>query len=70
MARNDQHTEVSEATRKTEDREAHSDHGADRPVNAPEEAVLDDEPVDQDVREHYRDMTARGAADKGEGRIP
>jgi hypothetical protein len=68
--RHEEEREVSEATREAEDREARTPHLADRPVTSEEEEVLDEEAVDEDVREHYREMTARGAQAKGEGRIP
>jgi hypothetical protein len=65
-----QRGEVSEATRRAEDEEARSAHEADHPATPDEEASLDDEAVDPEVREHYREMTALGANEKGEGRIP
>ena len=70
MARHDQPGEVSEATRRTEEHEARAAHGAGRPVTEDETAALEDTVVDDDVREHYREMTSRGANDKGEGRVP
>ncbi len=70
MSPDDRHTNVSEATRQAEEQEAQRGHGADRPATPDEEAALDAESVDQDVRDHYEDMAARGVAEKGEGRIP
>ena len=70
MAQDDEHGKVSEATRRAEEQEAHSAHGADHPASAAEESLLNDEAVDEDVREHYQEMTKRGADEKGEGRIP
>jgi hypothetical protein len=68
--RHEEERGVSEATRDAEEREARTPHVADRPVTSDEEQVLDEGEVDEDVREHYREMTARGAEAKGEGRIP
>jgi hypothetical protein len=70
MSPDDRHTEVSEATRQAEAQEARSAHNADRPASPDEGTALNEESVDQDVREHYEDMAARGVAEKGEGRIP
>ena len=66
----DQRGAVSEATRSAEGEEAHSAHDADRPASPEEESAVDDERVDEEVREHYEDMLARGTKQKGEGRIP
>ncbi len=66
----DEHTQVSDATREAETEEADAPHRADRPPTAAEEEAVEGRPVDPDVRAHYREMTALGAEDVGEGRIP
>jgi len=65
-------TVPSGATREEEDRDAHVQsgnataevlsHGREQSEPPPE--------VDEEVAEHYREMTERGARQKGEGRLP
>jgi hypothetical protein len=69
-APDDQRGKVTEATRRADEQAVQSSHRADRPASPEEQSVLEDEPVDQDVREHYEEMAERGVAEKGEGRIP
>ena len=61
-------SEVTEATRQAEAEEARAPHGA-QPDTGSEEPV-DDSPVDEGVRTHYREMTELGANERGEGRVP
>lgn len=70
MGQDDQFANISESTRQEEEKEAQSAHRADRSPTSDEEEVLSDEEVDDDVRSHYEEMTARGVEEKGEGRIP
>jgi hypothetical protein len=65
----DQKIEVTDATRRAEEREFEAAHDADRPATSDEEALLDDRSIDPAVREHYNEMTERGANERGEGRI-
>jgi len=65
---NKHRSQVTEATRKAEAQEAEAPHGA-RATDAGAGSV-DGHQVDEAVREHYRDMTDRGATEEGEGRIP
>jgi hypothetical protein len=62
-------TRPSDATRAEEARDARVRAGAD-PVESSAPVSDDDERVDADVAEHYEDMIERGAAQKGEGRLP
>ena len=57
------------ATVDAEAEEARSDHGADRPPTADEEARADALTPDPDVAEHYDEMNKIGADVKGEGEI-
>ena len=68
MEEDEQH-DVSEATRQAEAHEAQQAHRADRPATSDEEKAVDDESVDEEVREHYEEMAERGVEQKGEGRI-
>jgi hypothetical protein len=70
--RDDRPTRPSDATRNEEERDAQV-----RPGNRTASVLSSDEPqaeppteVDDDVAEHYREMTERGARQKGEGRTP
>jgi hypothetical protein len=65
-----EHTEVTEATRRAEAEEARVRHGADRPATSTEDDAIDEHDVGEDVRTHYREMTDLGAHEVGEGRIP
>jgi hypothetical protein len=61
--------EISESTRSAEREEASAPHTADRPPTPDEDAAASDEILEEGVAEHYRDMTDRGVAQRGEGRI-
>jgi hypothetical protein len=63
-------SEVTDATRQAEAEEARVRHGADRPASPEEEEPVEDRAVDDEVREHYREMTEIGAQEVGEGRVP
>jgi len=63
-------TDVSAATRRQEERDAHAAHGADRPPTPEEEAEAGQRGADPDVARHEREMTRLGAEVEGEGRIP
>ena len=63
------HTRPDESTREADDAAEHTPHEADRPPTPDEEEAADANEPDPEVGEHYRDMGARGAAAKGEGRI-
>ena len=65
----DDRSDVTDATREAEAEEALAPHGAG-PEDAEYDELADDKPVEDDVRNHYREMTELGANDKGEGRIP
>jgi hypothetical protein len=62
--------EVTESTREAEAEEAKAPHVPDRPATSEEEELVGDHRVDEEVREHYREMTEIGAQEVGEGRIP
>jgi hypothetical protein len=67
---NDDHAEVSGATREAVAAEAKAPHRADRTRTPEEEEAVEGGRVDPDVRAHYRQMTELGAEEVGEGRIP
>ena len=62
--------EVTGATREAEAKEAKAPHRADRAPTPDEEASIEGDEVDPEVRSHYREMTELGADEVGEGRIP
>jgi len=68
MSAPDDRTVPSSETRAEEEREARAPHGD---AGASEKGDADDPPteVSEDVKEHYREMTERGANQRGEGRI-
>jgi hypothetical protein len=63
-------TRPSRKTRKTEAEEARRAAGADRLPTDDEAKQAERHPLDPSVAEHEREMTERGAAQEGEGRIP
>jgi hypothetical protein len=65
-----QNTRPSRATRAAEHREATKVAAGDREPTREEEAVADEHELDEEVAEHYEEMTERGAGQKGEGRLP
>jgi hypothetical protein len=56
-------------TRRAERAEAGAEHAADRPPTPAEEDAAQTE-VSDETGEAYQEMAERGAAAKGEGRIP
>lgn len=70
MGHPDERDRVSEATRQAEHGEADRTPGPDREPTREEEAAADEDPtVPETVRAHHEEMTSRGAAAKGEGRV-
>jgi hypothetical protein len=66
-----EHTRPSDATKEAERREAQRGASSDREPTPEEAAVAEDLPeVDETVETSYKEMTERGAKQKGEGRIP
>jgi hypothetical protein len=63
-------TRPTKETRDAERSEAETRGQADRMPTAEEEEIADELELDPDVSEHEREMTERGAKQKGEGRIP
>lgn len=63
-------TRPTRETREAERREAQTPPGPGPEPTAADEAAADEHEPDEDVREHYEDMTERGARQKGEGRVP
>jgi hypothetical protein len=59
----------SDATRAAERAEAERQAGPDRMPTEDEERTALDRDIDDDVREHEKEMAERGARQKGEGRI-
>ena len=69
-ANDDDRTKPTPATRAEEARDARVRSGASLDDTA---SPVDDEgesEVDDEVAEHYREMTERGANQQGEGRLP
>ena len=62
-------SDVQEATKEEEGREASAAHTADRPPTAEEEAAAEGNTLDPDVSLHEREMGKIGAEVKGEGEI-
>jgi len=64
-------TQPSDQTRAAEAVDAETHAEADELPTPDEEAAAERaEDTDEDVAEHYEEMTERGAHQKGEGRIP
>ena len=61
-------TTPSDATRDEERRDARVEAGPDEVDE--EAATRADAPLDPEVAEHYEEMSERGAAQRGEGRLP
>ena len=62
---------ITQATKDAERQEARAEHGATETLTPEEEAAAEraGAPSD-DTREHYQEMTEKGANQKGEGRLP
>ncbi|HUF84828.1 MAG TPA: hypothetical protein VMQ81_09590 [Acidimicrobiia bacterium] len=65
-----QNTRPSRATRAAERREAKSRPAPGGEPSPAEEAAADEHELDEEVPEHYEEMTERGADQQGEGRVP
>jgi hypothetical protein len=63
-------TKPSNETRAAERADAETEAGPDRMPTPEEEQAADTLEVDPEAAEHYQEMAERGAAQKGEGRIP
>lgn len=63
-------TNPSAATREEEAREAKVPPGATEVPTADEERLAEKNRLDPEVAEHEREMTERGANQRGEGRVP
>ena len=68
MARD--HTRPTDPTRQSEVRVARAEHPPGRDPTPDEENAAEQHRTDAAVAEHYREMTERGANQKGEGRLP
>jgi len=66
----DDRTRPNEQTREAERAEAETHSGADRMPTPEEEQVADALKPDPEVSKHEKEMTERGAKQKGEGRLP
>jgi len=60
----------NDATKAAERDDAKRSAGSDRLPTEDEEREAERQSIDDDVREHERDMAERGARQEGEGRIP
>jgi hypothetical protein len=63
-------SQVTDATRQAEAEEARVGHVADRQASPEQDDTVEDRAVDDEVRDHYREMTEIGANEVGEGRVP
>jgi hypothetical protein len=64
------HTKPDEATRQADRNALDAEHGAPEVPTQDEDAAADRmKDLDPGVREHYQEMTEKGAEQKGEGRI-
>ena len=61
---------VSDATKEAERRDAQVKAGPDRMPTEEEERLAEQQELDQEAAESYKESIERGAAAKGEGRIP
>jgi len=66
----EQPTRPTQKTRDAERHEANAAHAADREPTLEEEQRAESLEPDDDLVEHEREMTERGARQKGEGRLP
>lgn len=64
------HTRPNNATRDSEVRAANASHEAGPGPDTEEEKAAEGLSPGEGVREHYQEMTERGANQKGEGRLP
>ena len=67
---NQERSVVTDATRQAEAEEARVSHVADSAATPEEEESVEERAVDDNVRDHYREMTEIGANEVGEGRVP
>jgi hypothetical protein len=63
------HTKPNDATRQADRAAMNAEHGARETPTPEEEAAAERNQVDPETREHYQEMTERGANQQGEGRI-
>jgi hypothetical protein len=63
-----EHTKPSDITRAEEARDAGQPHAAGSDPTPEESAAAERNKVDRDTRKAYREMTERGAHQKGEGK--
>ena len=63
-------TRLTQKTRDAERNEANAEHAADRAPTPEEDERADKLEPDAEVAEHEREMAARGAHQRGEGRLP
>jgi hypothetical protein len=61
---------VTDRTRRAEREDAEVTAGADRPPTEEEERIAEEQELDPEAAAAYKEQIERGAAAKGEGRIP
>ena len=62
---------ITQATKDAERKEAHAEHGAPQTPTAEEEAAAERAgSPSEGTKEHYQEMTEKGANQQGEGRLP
>ena len=67
----DKQERISEATKEADRKATKAEHGAPQvPTAAENEAAERHGKASPETSEHYKDMTERGANQKGEGRLP
>jgi hypothetical protein len=67
----DKQARISDATKDADRKAMNAEHGAPEvPTAAESEAAERHGKASPETSEHYKDMTERGANQKGEGRLP
>ena len=62
---------ITQATKDAERQEANAEHGAPQTPTPEEEAAAERQgSASDETREHYQEMTDKGANQQGEGRLP
>ena len=62
---------ITQATKDAERKEADAEHGAAEKLTPEEEAAAERAGgPSEETREHYQEMTEKGANQQGEGRLP
>ena len=66
----DRNEKISDETRATDRRDAEAAHEPDRPPTPDEEAKAEQNTLNPETAENYKEMAEKGANHPGEGRVP